>query len=238
LWARFNRGRDPSAREDLIRRYLPLARNLALRYRRGPDPLDDLLQEAGLALVKAVDRFDPERGVPFSAYAVPTILGELKRYFRDRGSTLRVPRPIHDRIGEVDNAITQLNVELQRTPSAAEIAAKLQIEPIEVLEAMDAYGMRHPLSLDFSPSEGTAVSMAEAVGADDEGFTRIEDRLAVHSALPELGPREQLVVRLRFGEDLTQAQIAERIGCSQMHVSRILRGALARIRQAVEDADS
>lgn len=237
MWRRFAQDRDPSLREELVRRHLPFAKRLALRYRGASESFDDLLQVANLGLLNAVDRFDPERGIPFTAFASPTILGELKRHFRDRVWTVRVPRGLHDRMAEVDKAVTELTKELQHSPSVREIADRLGIEQTDVLEVMEANYNRRPLSLDRpagseDPDESPA---ADWIGDEDEGFELVEGRIALDAALPHLDERERLVLRLRFAEDMTQSQIAEQIGNSQMHVSRILRRALAKIRERVKE---
>ncbi len=235
LWRRFARERDPAIREELVRRNMPFAKRLALRYRGASEPFDDLLQVATLGLLNAIDRFDPERGIPFTAFASPTILGELKRHFRDRVWTVRVPRGLHDRMGEVEKATAVLTTELQRSPSVGEIAARLGVEQTDVLEVMEANHNRRPLSLDRpahseDPEESPA---AEWIGSEDKSFELVEEKIELDSALPHLDDRERLVLRLRFVEDMTQSQIAERIGHSQMHVSRILRRALARLRDQI-----
>jgi RNA polymerase sigma-B factor len=240
LWRRFARDRDAATREELVRRYMPFAKRLALRYRGASESFDDLLQVANLGLINAIDRFDPDRGIPFTAFASPTILGELKRHFRDRVWTVRVPRGLHDRIAEVDKAITELTKDLQRSPSVAEIAERLELEQTDVLEVLEANHNRRPLSLDrpAGTDDADEAAPAEWVGSEDEGFELIEGRIALESALPHLSERERLVLRLRFVEDMTQSQIAERIGHSQMHVSRILRRTLARIRAEIEEGES
>jgi RNA polymerase sigma-B factor len=237
LWARFVKDRDPAIREELVRRYLPFAKNLALRYRGASESFDDLLQVASLGLVNAIDRFDPERGAPFTAFASPTILGELKRHFRDRVWTVRVPRGLHDRMAEVEKAISELTVELQRSPSVPEIAGRLEVDPTDVLEVLEANHNRRPLSLDrpVGGEDSEESPAAEWVGDEDSGYELVEDKLALEGALPHLDERERLVLQLRFVEDLTQSQIAERIGHSQMHVSRILRRTLERIRTEVAE---
>jgi len=237
LWRRFARDRDPSIREELVRRYMPFAKRLALRYRGASESFDDLLQVANLGLLNAIDRFDPERGIPFTAFASPTILGELKRHFRDRVWTVRVPRGLHDRMAEVDKAITELTKELQRSPSIGEIAERLELEQTDVLEVLEANHNRRPLSLDrpATSDESDESPPADWIGSEDEGFELVEGRIALDAALPYLDERERLVLRLRFAEDMTQSQIAEQIGHSQMHVSRILRRALARIREQIRE---
>lgn len=236
LWRRFADTRDPAIREELVRRNLPFAKRLALRYRGASESFDDLLQVANLGLLNAVDRFDPERGIPFTAFASPTILGELKRHFRDRVWTVRVPRGLHDLMAEVDKTITELTKKLQRSPSVAEIAERLEVEQTDVLEVLEANHNRRPLSLDRpAGSDDDETTPAEWVGSDDEGFELVEGRIALDAALPYLDERERLVLRLRFAEDMTQSQIAEQIGHSQMHVSRILRRALVRIRERIRE---
>lgn len=237
LWRRFARDRDPAIREELVRRNLPFAKRLALRYRSASESFDDLLQVANLGLLNAVDRFDPERRIPFTAFASPTILGELKRHFRDRVWTVRVPRGLHDRMAEVDKAVTELTKELQRSPSVGEIADRLELEQTDVLEVLEAGHNRRPLSLDrpAGAEDADEAPPAEWVGDEDEGFELVEGRIALDAALPYLDERERLVLRLRFVDDMTQSQIAARIGNSQMHVSRILRRALARVRERIEE---
>jgi RNA polymerase sigma-B factor len=192
---------------------------------------------ADLGLVNAIDRYDPERGVPFTAFASPTILGELKRHFRDRVWTVRVPRGLHDRMAEVEKAIDELTTRLQRSPSVAELAERLGLAQTDVLEALEASHNRRPLSLDRptgldDPDEAPS---AEWIGNEDRSYELVEGKAALDSALPGLEERERLVLRMRFIEDMTQSQIAERIGFSQMHVSRILRQALQRIRAQIEE---
>jgi RNA polymerase sigma-B factor len=237
LWRSFATDRDPAIREELVRRNMAFAKRLALRYRDASESFDDLLQVANLGLLNAVDRFDPERGIPFTAFASPTILGELKRHFHDRVWTLRVPRGLHDRMAEVEKAIAELTKRLQRSPSVGEIAERLGVEQTDVLEAMEAGHNRRTLSLDRPPgSENSEDSPpTEWIGSEDESFELVESRLALKAALPYLDERERLVLRLRFAEDMTQSQIAERIGHSQMHVSRILRRALIRIREQITE---
>lgn len=237
LWERFARDREPAIREELVRRNMDFAKRLALRYRGASESFDDLLQVANLGLLNAVDRFDPGRGIPFTAFASPTILGELKRHFRDRVWTVRVPRGLHDRMAEVDKAITELTKQLQRSPRVGEIAERLEIDQIDVLEVLEANHNRRPLSLDrpAGGEESDEAPPSEWVGSEDERFDLVEGRIALDAALPYLEERERVVLRLRFVEDMTQSQIAERIGHSQMHVSRILRRALARIRERIEE---
>src|SRR5918994_911104 len=233
----YARTRDENAREELVRRFLPFARSLAMRYSGGVEPSEDLFQVASLGLVSALERYDPDRGVPFAAFAGPTILGELRRHFRDRVWTLRVPRGLQERIAQIDEAISKLTGQLGRPPSIGEIAEKLGLQSAEVLEAFEASHNRRMLSLDQPIAAGDAdeTAMAERIGQPDSGFETIEYRAALQENLPQLDERERLVLKLRFEDDLTQSQIAERIGFSQMHVSRILRRTLDRLREAVEE---
>jgi RNA polymerase sigma-B factor len=233
LFQRFYNERDPSVREELVRRYLPFARSLALRYAGGGEPSDDLVQVASVGLIAAIDRFDPSRGVPFAAFASPTILGELRRHFRDRVWTLRVPRGLQERIRAVEASITKLSNDLERSPTVLEIAEQLELSEDEVLEALEASGARRTISLD-QPVAGSDdagdSSMGDRLGGDDPSFELVEERAALRSGFRVLNDLEREVLRLRFVEDLTQSKIAAEVGYSQMHVSRILRRALDRMR--------
>jgi RNA polymerase sigma-B factor len=233
LLERYGRDKDPSIREELVHRFMPLARRLAARYRGDREPLEDLVQVASLGLVKALDRFDPERGVAFSSYAVPTILGELKRHFRDRGWAIRVPRDLQERIARVERVAGELPSKLGRAPSVNEIAATLEIDSEDVLEAMEAAHAHHAMSLDAQQhtEEGEGMAMSERVGTEEAGFETVEYGAAIEDVVASLSERDRQVLHLRFVEDLTQTQIAERVGVSQMHVSRILRSALERLRE-------
>jgi len=236
LLARWAETQDPTLREELVRRFLPLARSLAMRYAGGAEPSDDLVQVASVGLMGALDRFDPSRGVPFAAFAGPTILGELRRHFRDRVWTLRVPRGLQERIRDVDEAISKLASNLERSPTVAEIAATLELNEDQVLEAMEASDARRTMSLD-QPAGGEEPgdsSIGDRVGRQDPGFELVEERSAITAGARVLSDLEREVLRLRFVEDLTQSKIAEQVGYSQMHVSRILRKALERVRAAAE----
>jgi RNA polymerase sigma-B factor len=227
----------PYAREALVERYLPLARSLALRYQRSSEPLDDLLQVASLGLVKAIDGFDPDRPVAFSSYAVPTILGEIKRHFRDRTWAVRVPRGLQEMFARVDRAIGELSEIMLRQPSVTEIAVQLGVDEEEVLEALQAGNAYRSVSFE-TPRGGDddAATLADAVGTDEPGFERAEQRATLATLLAAISPREQQVLRLRFEEDMTQAEIGARVGVSQMQVSRIIRQAVTRLRIADEAA--
>ena len=237
LLMRFRENGDDAARDELVERFLPLARQLARRYARPNEPIDDLFQVASMGLLKAIDRFDPSRGNAFSTFAVPTIVGELKRYFRDTGWAVHVPRPIQERIGQVNRAVNDLSRELGRSPTPAELAAKLGLSPEEVLEALEAAKAFDAVSLDMprgSDDEGSAY--AETVGAHDERFEMVEYNAVIEPTMAALPQRDRLILRLRFERDLTQSEIAERLGISQMHVSRIIRRSLDRLRTVAEAA--
>src|ERR1700744_6441466 len=236
LWSRVAANRDQAARAQLVELYMPLARRMASRYAGVSEPFDDLLQVASLGLLNAVDRFDSSRGTPFAGFGKPTILGELKRHFRDKVWTVRVPRSIHDRMGEVERATEKLTLELRRAPSVDELATEVGIEASEVLEILEARHNRRPLSLDAPPSgeDPEDSSGAEWVGRPDGNFDLVEDRIAMEAVLPSLDEREREVLRLRFVEALPRTEIALRIGCSQMHISRLLRRALDRLREEAE----
>jgi len=236
LFLRFQRQRDRAARDELIERFMPLARQLARRYQRANEPLDDLIQVASIGLVKAVDRFDLERGVAFSSYAVPTILGELKRYFRDSGWAVHVPRGIQERAMQVDRALKELGGKLGRSPSVDEVAEHLDASVEDVLAAMEAGQAYEAVSLDAQRSAGETDSdtFADSIGVEDERFELVEYGATIAPTLKALPKRDQVVLHLRFVEDMTQSQIAERIGVSQMQVSRLIRRALARLRTVAE----
>lgn len=229
LWA----GRDshPAAREELVNRYLAFAKSVAVRYRSQAESLDDLVQVASLGLVNAVNRFDPERGVPFIAFASPTITGELKRHFRDRTSTMRLPRSLYDRIGQIDIVVSDLTNQFNRDPSTAEIAAAMNCPEEDIVEAVEAGHKRHPVSLDqgSGSADDDSGSPAEWLGQEDSRFENTERRIMLRSAMRDLSGEERMVVRLRFRDELTQSEIAEKIGHSQMHVSRMLRRILDRV---------
>jgi RNA polymerase sigma-B factor len=236
LWRRVTGQRDQAARAELVELYMPLARRMASRYSGVSEPYDDLLQVASLGLLGAIDRFDASRGTPFAGFAKPTILGELKRYFRDKVWTVRVPRSVHDRMAEVEKATEKLTLELRRPPSVEELSAEVEITAAEILEILEAQHNRRPLSLDAPPigEDSEDASGAEWVGRPDGNFDLVDDRLAMESVLPSLDEREREVLRLRFVEELPQTEIASRVGCSQMHISRLLRRALDRLREEAE----
>jgi RNA polymerase sigma-B factor len=222
---------DGDAREALIERYMPLARSLALRYRRASEPLDDLIQVASVGLVKAVDRWDPDRGLAFSSYAVPTILGELRRYFRDATWDVRPARDLQELCLAVEEARETLWGQLGRSPTVADISERLDRSHEEVVEALQATEGRSVRSLDapVHEEEGDSASAGDLIGSEDMEFERIEAGVTLERLTGILDTRAREILRLRFQEDLLQSEIAERVGCSQMHVSRIIRSSLERL---------
>jgi RNA polymerase sigma-B factor len=212
---------------------MPLARSLARRYHRGNEPIDDLVQVASVGLVKSIDRFYPGRGTAFSTYAVPTIAGELKRYFRDTGWAVHVPREMQERARNLDLATDELHRRLGRSPSIAELADELQLASEEVLQAMEASTAFSSDSLDDGFwDDSSEPAYAKALGTHDDRFERVEHGAAIAPSIMGLNDRQRLVLHLRFVEDLTQLEIAQRIGVSQMQVSRLLRRSLAELRTA------
>jgi RNA polymerase sigma-B factor len=240
LFARYRETRERADRDVLFDRFLPLARQLARRYQRSTEPFDDLFQVACLGLVKAIDRFDTTRGTAFSSYAVPTIAGELKRHFRDRAWSVRVPRDLQELALTVERAASELSPNLHRQPTVAEIAAHVGATDETVLEALEAAAAHKTSSLDVPRSDDDdGGTLGDSLGCQEQGFTRAEDRATLERLMSVLTPRDREVLRLRFEEDLTQSEIGERIGISQMHVSRIIRQAIAQLRDAAStDADS
>jgi RNA polymerase sigma-B factor len=240
LFVRWQRHGDSRAREELTQRFLPLARKLARRYSGAREPFDDLMQVASLGLVKAIDRFDPSRGTAFSSFAVPTILGELKRYFRDLGWAVHVPRGAQEQALKVEEAQQQLTAKTGRPPSVHDLAQFLEMSIEDVLDALETSGAHHTVSLDTprEDGEGEAGTLADAFGETDQRFEFVEASVSIAAAAKHLSARERRVLELRFVEDLTQTQIADVIGVSQMQVSRILRRALAQLRDLTEVEES
>jgi RNA polymerase sigma-B factor len=222
---------------DLVLDHMHLARRLARRYSSGGRGAEDLTQVAYLGLVKAAGRFDPARGMPFSSFAIPTILGELKRHFRDTRWALHVPRDMQERALRIDRAREHLTRELQRAPTVAELGDHLGLTTEQVIEGREAGRVVDALSLDAptgAQDDGdSGVSMLDTLGDSDPRFDGVEDACCVRAAVGELGPRARLVLRLRFVDELTQREIGERIGVSQMQVSRILARSFSDVRRAV-----
>jgi RNA polymerase sigma-B factor len=233
------RAGEERAREELVERYLPLARRLARRYQRSEEPLEDLTQVASLGLLKAVDRYDSRRDAAFSSFAVPTILGELRRHFRDRTWSVRVPRELQELALRVDKTASALSSEHGRAPTVGEIAAAMDCTEEQVLEALQAAGAYRAVSLDAPRSsageDSAGESVGDTIGVQEGGFERAEERATLGPMFARITERERLVLTLRFAEDLTQAEIGERIGVSQMQVSRLIRQALARLREGVRE---
>jgi RNA polymerase sigma-B factor len=231
LLIRYHHEGDLRSREELVRRFMPLARELALRYRYTDESLDDLVQVASLGLLKAIDRFEPGRGSKFTSYAAPTILGELKRHFRDKGWALHVPRDLQERALAVGRARESLSTRFGRSPSVQEVAREVGCLPEEVLEATEAARAYEAASLDAPASreDDGGGPLVDLIATEDVGLSLVESRDALVSSWRALPEVEQQVVRLRFVEDLTQREIGERVGYSQMHVSRLLRRALNRL---------
>jgi RNA polymerase sigma-B factor len=240
LLARYHRDGDQQAREQLVQRFLPLARQLARRYQRGSEPLDDLVQVASLGLLKAIDRFEPDRPTAFSSFAVPTILGELKRHFRDKGWSVRVPRDLQELAVKVDRVADDMSRELGRAPTPTEISERIGATLEQVLEAREASAAYRAVSLDRprTDDEEEGDSYADAVGTEDPGFRLAEASATVERLMRVLSDREREVLRLRFEEDLTQSEIGARVGVSQMHVSRLIRQSIARLREEAERPES
>ncbi len=232
LLVRYHVEGDLRAREQLVLRFLPLARQLAGRYRHAGESHDDLVQVACVGLLKAVDRYDLQRGNGFAKYAVPTMLGELKRHFRDKGWSVRVPRATQELALKVGEAMGVLAAKLGRSPRPRDVAAALKVPVEDVLEAMEAATAYEATSLD-APRPGSEGdddwSQGRAVACEEPGYERVELGESLRGTLEALPARERLILRLRFECDLTQAEIAERVGVSQMHVSRLLRRSLDRL---------
>jgi RNA polymerase sigma-B factor len=236
LFLAWQRDGDEFARQRLVERYIPLARRLARRYVGSVEPIDDLVQVASVGLLHAVDRYDVERGPPFVAFAVPTILGEMRRYFRDASWALHVPRAAKERALEVRDAIERLHSLHGRSPTADQLAEYLEFDVEHVLDAMAAMEAYETCSLDTPrrSDDGSGDSYAESLGDDDERFELIELDATLCAVLAEIPPHERRILGLRFAEELTQSEIAGRMGISQMQVSRVLRRLLDQLRPLYE----
>jgi RNA polymerase sigma-B factor len=232
LLRRYRDAGDLRARDELVERYLPFARGLAARYAHTDEPLADLVQVASLGLLKAIDRFDPAIGRKFTSFAGPTILGEIKRHFRDNGWALRMPRELQERVLRLRHATDLLSARLGRSPSIRELASEMRCPPEQVLEASQAGASYRTASLDLplDQASGDVVALADRIGAEDDGFELVEDRAAVVASWRTLPPLEREVLRLRFFDELTQREVGERIGYSQIYVSRVIRRALEQLR--------
>jgi RNA polymerase sigma-B factor len=237
LFRRWREDGDKHAREQLVIRHLSLARKLAMRYGRTQEPFDDLLQVASLGLLKAIDRFDPDRGIAFTSFAVPTILGELKRHFRDKGWAVHLPRGLQELVLRIQDADAKLGSVGGRSPTVDEIADYLNIEIEQVLEGLEAIAAHHATSMDqpieTNQDDGTSTPH-DMVGTVDEGYALVDTSTSIAAAVKHLRRSDREVLALRYREDLKQSEIAERIGVSQMQVSRILRRATDQLRETVD----
>jgi RNA polymerase sigma-B factor len=240
LFLAYRRDGDQRARDALIEQFLPLARSLARRYRRGPEPLEDLEQVASLALVKAVDGFDPERDTAFSSYAVPSIVGAIKRHFRDRCWALHMPRDLQDLAVRVERLGEEMSGRTGASPTASEIADAAGVAIEDVLEARAAYHALHPTSLDqpLRGADDESVTLLDTLDAADAEIPDAIDRVLLDSLLATLESRSRLIVRLYYLHDQTQDEIGRRLGISQMHVSRLLRQGIAQLATNAQPSDS
>lgn len=236
LFHRWYVRRDARARDALIERHLPLARKLARRYAGTNEPYDDLVQVASLGLVKSVERFDPTRGFAFTSYAVPTIVGELKRYFRDTAWAVHVDRSAQELVRRIAEARREISRQRGRSPTVGELAEYLECSDEEVLEGLVTREAYDTVSLDAPRGSGEdADNRLDALGSEDVRLDLVDDQATVFAAAQQLPERERRILYLRFGEDLTQAEIAEQIGVSQMQVSRLLRKSVQRLRELTRD---
>lgn len=239
LLGEYAQTRRPELEEELFLRFQPLARSLAMRYRGSGERNEDLLQVASLALVKALRGYDPARGKRFAAYAAPTILGEIRRHFRDHSWRLHVPRSLQERTLEVERTATVLGEELGRAPTTSEVADRAGLREEDVLDVYQAREAQRSMSLDMPVhrDETESVPMIETVGAAEDGFDAVEAQMAVESSAG-LDEREQEVIRMRFADGLNQYEIGEALGISQMQVSRVMRRGLAKLLEAVQGDES
>ena len=230
LLRRYHVEGDRSARELLVQRHLPLVRALARRYAGRGESLEDIEQVGAIGLIKAIDRYELSREVALTTYATPNVVGEIKRHFRDKGWAIRIPRGLQELNAKMSSTIERLTAKLGHSPSIAEIAHELQTTPEQVLEAMEAGSAYAPVSLSAGPSGDGELDPMETIGTEDTNFERTEQRASLEPALEMLPDREREILRMRFEDGLTQTQIAEQVGVSQMHVSRLIRKSLARMR--------
>ena len=237
LAARWHDDADHGARDELFHRFLPLARKLANRYANPHEPIEDLVQVASVGLLGAIDRFDPERGVRFPAFAIPTILGELKRYFRNTGWSAHVPRGAQEMALQVDRAVRQITAQSGRHPRVNQLAEYLEVSPEEVLMGLDAGTAHYSVSLDAPMSTAEADepdTLGDTIGHDDEHYALIETSASLVAAIARLPYLERRALSLRLGRDMKQTEIARELGCSQMQVSRLLRRAAATLHELTD----
>jgi len=226
-------------REQLVRGYESLVHFLARRFQNRGEPLEDIVQVGFLGLIKAIDRFDPDMGNEFTTFATPTILGEIRRYFRDKGWAIRFPRRLQELYQQVVRTNEAMKNELNRQPTVAEVAERLGVQPDDVLEAMEMSSALTPVSIDAVTAGGIddgGRPLAEAVGGDDPNLDRVEMRDVLNRAMQHLNERERRIMIMRFFDEMSQSEVAKRLGISQMHVSRLQRAALEQLREHLPDA--
>jgi RNA polymerase sigma-B factor len=228
--------REREIRDERVHSHLGLAHQLARRFSNRGETHDDLVQVASLALVRAAERFDPDRGVMFSTFAAASIIGELKRHFRDRGWAVRAPRRLQEMVLEIGGATDRLGQVLGRAPTVRELAQEIRASEADVLEALEAGQGYRTASLDARDREGQ--TMAESLGSEDSGFVGVENHSALAKAMGTLSPRDREIVQLRFVDGLTQSEIAARLGVSQMQISRLLAASLRRLRSNIDGRES
>lgn len=233
LFSRYQKERTPEIKSQLVDSYMDLVRSLARRFANRGEPLDDLVQVASIGLLKAIDRFDTERNIQFTTYAVPTIVGELRRYFRDRSSTIRVPRGLRERSYVLNTAVQDFLQNSGRTPTVSEIAHMTDMTEEDVIEGLESYEASNLASLDSRSDDGE-LSLLDVIGDEDKTLGILDERLSLAGAMSSLDEREQSMLYLRFIEGRSQSEIANRLGISQMHVSRLLRQTLQALRNELK----
>ncbi len=235
LFRRYKEEGDEAARDELVVSHLNLVRFLSAKFKNRGEPLDDLIQVGTIGLIKAIDRFDPERGLEFTTYATPTIMGELKRHFRDKGWSVRVPRRLQELSAKVNQTTDELTKELQRSPSTEEVATRLGVTVDEVLEAMESSSAYSSVSLEGpATDDDDAPAIIDHYASVDQELAASDDRMVVEDTVRNFSPREQEIVRMRFEDGLTQVEIAKRLGVSQVQVSRLLRRTLKKLQDKID----
>lgn len=230
---------DPAVRDELVLAHLNLVRYLAVRFAHRGETLEDLVQVGTLGLIKAIDRFDPTRGVEFTTYATPTVIGEIKRHFRDKGWAVKVPRRLQELNLAVNRAVENLSMDLGRSPTVQDLSAKLGATDEEIIEAQELGQVYNLLSLDTElggDGEAKPATLLDYVGSDERGYAMLDDRAGLERAFEVLDRRERIIIYLRFFNNLAQAEIAKRMNVSQMHVSRLQQRALAKLQRFFNDA--
>ena len=235
LFRRYKQQGDEAARDELIMSHLNLVRFLASKFKNRGEPLDDLVQVGTIGLTKAIDRFDPDRGLEFTTYATPTVMGEIKRHFRDKGWSVRVPRRLQELSAKVNQATDELTKQLQRSPSTEEVAKRLGVSVDEVLEAMESSGAYSSVPLEGGGSDDDdSPSVIDHYATVDQDLAASDDRMVIEDTIAGFSPREQEVIRMRFRDGLTQVEIAKRLGISQVQVSRLLRRTLKKVQEKID----